>query len=263
MPAVVFSNMPFWISIESDLTAQLIKTPSYLASDTHTKGEVVLCLFSWSCCNSVESCFTIIKLTYAIFVGVGHFLGTDWALRRLVFDVKYRHPICCYGKHTLFMKPTPKGVQCIYKPITLTLISMKAKNPVCTIWRIQARKDHNIAKLIAIQRKDHLHFKQMEVRVSMHISISQSIFLMEKILASHVQILCSIILKIPIQISGLKRGRNMLLKKSEASFLSKAWAIFSKSYFTKKSWKAGNCQLWPIMLPYRKSGNEMNSIPEY
>lgn len=149
--------------------------------------------------------------------------------------MEYWHPICCYGKHTLFMKPTPKGVQCICKPITLTLISMKAKNRVCTIRRIQARKGHNIAKLIATQHKDHLHFKQMEVWVSMQISISQGIFLMEEILVSQMQILCSIIFKIPIKISGLKRGRNMLLKKSEASFLSKAPAIFSKSYFTKKS----------------------------
>lgn len=47
------------------------------------------------------------------------------------------------------MKPTPKGVQGIYKAITLTVISMKAKNQVCTMTRIQARKGHNIAKLIA------------------------------------------------------------------------------------------------------------------
>lgn len=58
---------------------------------------------------------------------------------------------------------------------------MKAKNQVCTIRRIQARKGHNIAKLIAAQHKDHLHFKQMEVWVSMRISISQGIFLMEEI----------------------------------------------------------------------------------
>lgn len=43
---------------------------------------------------------------------------------------------------------------------------MKAKNQVCTIRRIQARKGHNTAKLIAAQHKHHLHFKQMEVWVS-------------------------------------------------------------------------------------------------
>lgn len=33
MPTVVFSNMPFWISTESDLTAQQIKPLNYLGSD--------------------------------------------------------------------------------------------------------------------------------------------------------------------------------------------------------------------------------------
>lgn len=146
--------------------------------------------------------------------------------------MKYWHPICCYGKHTLFMKPTPKGVQCIYKSITLTLISMKAKNQVCTTRNTRARKGHNVAKLIATQDKDGLHFKQLEMWVSMHISISQGILLMEEILVSQMQILCYIIFKIPIKISGLKRGRNMLLKKIR-SLLSVQSYLLQELFYQK------------------------------
>ena len=127
--------------------------------------------------------------------------------------MKYWHPVCLCGEPTLFMKPTPQRAQCIYKPIMPTLISMKAKNQVCAKRKVQARKGNNTAKLIATQQKDYLHFKQVEVQVAMHISISQGIFLIQEILVSQMPILCSMILKIPIKSSGLKRGRSILLKK--------------------------------------------------
>lgn len=96
VPAVVFSTMPFWISLQSDLTAQLIKTSVFTELLTHTlaKGQVISCSCSWSRCNSAESGFATIKLIY-VSGGVGHFLGAEWALRRLVYSVRYWPPICC------------------------------------------------------------------------------------------------------------------------------------------------------------------------
>lgn len=116
-PAVVFSIMPFWISIQSDLTAQLIKTS--VLTELLTRSQVIFYLFSWSHCNSLESGFAVIKLIYVDFGGVGHFFGAEWALRRVVYSVKYWYPICCYGKHFLFIKTKPKGAHCIHKPIAL------------------------------------------------------------------------------------------------------------------------------------------------
>lgn len=51
----------------------------------------------------------------------------------------------------------------LHSQANCTLISMKAKNPVCAVRRIPARKGHDVAEWIAVQHRDNLHFKQVGV----------------------------------------------------------------------------------------------------
>lgn len=111
------------------------------------------------------------------------------------------------------------------------LISMKAKNPVCAVRRVGATKGHNVAKWIAVQHRDHFHFKQVQVWVSLCINIPQGIFTMQGTPISQRQILHPVIFKIQWEFQD-QRGP----KRQKPPF----WSALFSNCFAKTSWKAGD-----------------------